>query len=366
MGGLPFALLHFAKGGTFFSDPLIISHSGTGSIFYFFADQLGTTRTITTGNGPSQTPGQLCYDADFTPYGQEISYTARLQTTACPPNYRFTGYELDSETGLNYAFARYYSSRLARFMSTDPLGGSVGDLQSHNAYAYTANNPTNSIDPSGMVNIPGYGNGAGWGALLNISLGILASQPGFGSNWNEFDLMQIPVYGWGFMRQEWSSSTREPVPDTYEWGYGIVGYGSPIQTDDPSLPSWCPPGDACDKRSNPPKPPQGKPGCVDPFSNPAVDKAFAELPQTMVTDLVEGVAWAAGIGCVTGAFIGDKVADDAGAFAGCAAGAVAGIADGSQVIAAYGAFHGPSKILYLEGKSAVSNLFHGCYWQKKP
>jgi hypothetical protein len=29
---------------------------------------------------------------------------------------------------------RYYSSRLGRFLSTDALGGSVGSLQSHNAY----------------------------------------------------------------------------------------------------------------------------------------------------------------------------------------------------------------------------------------
>jgi RHS repeat-associated protein len=117
---------------------------------HYFVDQLGTTRTITTGNGTGQTAGQLCYDADFSPYGQEISYSARLQTTACPPNYRFTGYEYDSATGLNYAFARYYSPRLGRFLSTDPLGGSVGDLQSHNAYSYVENNPLNFSDPLGM------------------------------------------------------------------------------------------------------------------------------------------------------------------------------------------------------------------------
>ncbi len=118
-------------------------------IFYYFVDQVGSTRTITTGSGTGQTPGQLCYDADFTPYGQEISYPGRLQTTACPPNYRFTGYEYDSETGLHYAFARYYSARLGRFLSTDPLGGSIGNLQSHNAYAYTGNNPLNLVDPKG-------------------------------------------------------------------------------------------------------------------------------------------------------------------------------------------------------------------------
>jgi len=98
--------------------------------------------------------------ADCTPYGQEISFTARLQTTACPPSYKFTGYERDPETaymndqGLDYAFARYYSSRLGRFLATDPLGGSVGDLQSHNAYAYTINNPLNAIDSSGADSCP--------------------------------------------------------------------------------------------------------------------------------------------------------------------------------------------------------------------
>src|SRR5216684_8342313 len=127
-------------------------------MFYYFADHVGSTRAITTGSGKnndgsSQTPGQLCYDQDYTPYGQEVFTTAnmtRLQTTACPPSYKFTGYERDSETGLDYAFARYYSSHLGRFLSTDPLGGFIGDLQSHNAYAYVTNNPTNSTDPFGL------------------------------------------------------------------------------------------------------------------------------------------------------------------------------------------------------------------------
>jgi RHS repeat-associated protein len=137
----------------FFTGRRIASRNGTGTIFYYFADQLGSVRTITTGSGTGQTPGQLCYDQDYTPYGQEVFTTAqmsRLQTAACPTNYRFTGYERDQETGLDYAFARYYSSRLGRFLSTDPLGGSIGSLQSHNAYAYVVNNPLNFVDPLGL------------------------------------------------------------------------------------------------------------------------------------------------------------------------------------------------------------------------
>src|SRR5437879_5252251 len=73
----------------FFSDRRIASRNGTGTIFYYFADQLGSTSTIATGNGTGQTPGQLCYDADFSPCGLEIQHTERLQTTACPPSYKF-------------------------------------------------------------------------------------------------------------------------------------------------------------------------------------------------------------------------------------------------------------------------------------
>ncbi|PYU23414.1 MAG: hypothetical protein DMG32_16195 [Acidobacteria bacterium] len=136
-----------------------------GNVFYLFADHLGTTRAITLGNGPNT--GAVCYDAEFTPYGQEMSHTERLQTTACPQNYKFTGYERDPETGLDYAFARYYSYRLGRFLSVDPVGGSTFDPQSFNRYAYTVNNPTNSIDPLGLKNVPGgarwYINGGGGG-----------------------------------------------------------------------------------------------------------------------------------------------------------------------------------------------------------
>ena len=60
-----------------------------GHIFYYFPDQLGSTRTITTGNGPGQTSGQLCYDQDYTPYGQEVfalngGYNSEMWTKAEP------------------------------------------------------------------------------------------------------------------------------------------------------------------------------------------------------------------------------------------------------------------------------------------
>lgn len=146
----------------FFAGRRIAARDNSLSVYYYFADPLGSTRSITDANG------KLCYDADFTPYGQEMSHTERLQTTACPPSYKFTGYERDPETGLDYAFARYYSSGLGRLLSPDPIGGLAGNLQSHNAYTYVVNNPTNLRDPVGfcppsLFGPPCWGGGEGAG-----------------------------------------------------------------------------------------------------------------------------------------------------------------------------------------------------------
>jgi len=115
---------------------------GSGNLYYIHQDALGSTRTIT------QTNGTVCYDADFTPFGQEIQHINNCPSTY---NYKFTGYERDSETGLDYAFARYYNSRLGRFMSPDPLSGDVTSPQSLNRYAYVLNIPTSLTDPFGLT-----------------------------------------------------------------------------------------------------------------------------------------------------------------------------------------------------------------------
>src|SRR5207249_10958271 len=65
----------------------------------------------------------------------------------------FTGYEMDAETGLNFAQARYQSPVQGRFTSVDPLGRSANVLnpQSFNRYSYVLNNPVNATDPTGMM-----------------------------------------------------------------------------------------------------------------------------------------------------------------------------------------------------------------------
>ena len=93
---------------------------------------------------------------DYMPFGEELGAGVGGRTTAIGfsnsgnnNRKKFTGYERDTETGLDFAQARYFSSTQGRFTSPDPLLGSLGNPQSLNRYAYVGNNPLNFSDPTG-------------------------------------------------------------------------------------------------------------------------------------------------------------------------------------------------------------------------
>jgi len=74
-------------------------------------------------------------------------------STSDPPHFKFTGAELDSESGLYHMGARYYSPGLGRFVQPDPLYITylrLNDPQQLNLYAYSRNNPTTFSDPTGL------------------------------------------------------------------------------------------------------------------------------------------------------------------------------------------------------------------------
>jgi RHS repeat-associated protein len=72
---------------------------------------------------------------------------------------KFTQQERDSETGLDYMHARYFASMQGRFTSADTVGGSIGNPQSLNRYAYVGNNPMNFSDPTGHDRFSASSNG---------------------------------------------------------------------------------------------------------------------------------------------------------------------------------------------------------------
>jgi RHS repeat-associated protein len=97
--------------------------------------------------------------ANYLPFGEEIpsSIGARGGVMgyggADSTKQKFTQKERDSESGLDYFLARYYSAAQGRFTSVDPLTASAakGTPQSWNRFTYGVNNPLRFVDIDGLA-----------------------------------------------------------------------------------------------------------------------------------------------------------------------------------------------------------------------
>ena len=110
------------------------------TVEYYHLDALGSVRAI------SNQAGSVIQRYDYLPFGEEANPTVTANTR------KFTGKERDTETGLDYVGARYYSSRTARFTTVDPVytwRENLADPQRWNRYAYARNNPLRYTDPDG-------------------------------------------------------------------------------------------------------------------------------------------------------------------------------------------------------------------------
>jgi RHS repeat-associated protein len=127
----------------YFGSARVARRDSSGNVYYYFEDHLGTATTL------SNASGVLCYDADFLPFGSELTHIA-----SCAQNYKFTGLERDAETGLDHTKFRKYDSSFGRWLTPDPKAGSPANPQSWNRYAYARDNPTNNVDPLGLYPCP--------------------------------------------------------------------------------------------------------------------------------------------------------------------------------------------------------------------
>jgi RHS repeat-associated protein len=110
------------------------------TLAYYFSDHLKTASVITNA------AGTITAKSDYYPWGGELQFVNNDSN-----HYKFTGKERDSETGLDYFGARYYSNGLARWVTPDaPFADQhAGNPQSWNLYMYSASRPTSLIDTDG-------------------------------------------------------------------------------------------------------------------------------------------------------------------------------------------------------------------------
>lgn len=115
---------------------------------YYHDDQIGSSRLM-TGVG-----GWPIWQGTFLPYGEE--YNPQITTN----HFKFTGKERDTESGLDYFGARYYSNGLGRFAGVDPallrvdlLSKIISNPANLNGYQYANGEPITKTDLGGYLTI---------------------------------------------------------------------------------------------------------------------------------------------------------------------------------------------------------------------
>jgi len=132
--------------------------------YYYHPDHLGSAQLVTDYEG------DIYERIEYTPYGE--TWIERTSDGLDLIPFRFTGKELDSETGLYYYGARYLNPRSSMWLSADPALGDYipvapvsDEARKHNqnlagmggvfnlinlaVYHYAANNPVKYTDPNG-------------------------------------------------------------------------------------------------------------------------------------------------------------------------------------------------------------------------
>lgn len=122
------------------------------TVNYTATDPLGSPRVLTDSRG------RVVSRRDFMPFGEELASEVVYRTTNLKYSVtdsvrkKFTGYERDEETELDFAEARYYNDLHGRFTAVDPLiaSGRSANPQTFNRYVYSLNRPLVLTDPTGL------------------------------------------------------------------------------------------------------------------------------------------------------------------------------------------------------------------------
>ncbi|MBU2515405.1 VCBS repeat-containing protein [bacterium] len=124
-------------------ETLSLTSTTTGPVpgtWFYHQDHIGSSTVITDAEGNEAT--RIAY----LPYGEiDMDHSTGTETIT----HKFTGQELDEETGLMYYNARFYDPGIGRFLTPDTIVPDQTNAQAFNRYAYVINNPIRYTDPTG-------------------------------------------------------------------------------------------------------------------------------------------------------------------------------------------------------------------------
>ena len=161
------------------------------SVYYYHTDHLGSSSVMTN------TSGNNVEELYYYPYGK-----TRVNSGTLNVKHKFTGQELDAETGLYNYGARYYDPEIGRFVSADSIVPDFSDPQSLNRYSYCRNNPVILTDPSGHFF---------WFAPIIAGAIVGGVSAGIQSDWDAGAMLEGAITG--------------AITSTIGWGFGVGAGG---------------------------------------------------------------------------------------------------------------------------------------------
>ncbi len=121
--------------------------------YYYLGDALGAVREVVQGD----TEPQVILMRDYEPYGEVLA-----QQGGDASGYGYTGEMFDTQTGLVFLRARYYSPADGRFLSKDSWRGDYILPLSYNLWLYGYSNPILNTDPTGNWTCIGHSDCTKW------------------------------------------------------------------------------------------------------------------------------------------------------------------------------------------------------------
>lgn len=107
-----------------------------GLSYYYHSNQINSVNYVTDKEG------LVVQHIEYLPYGQTFIEERKGYNS----QFKFTGKEEDRESGLSYFGARYYDSKIALWLSVDPMFEKYPGLSPYN---YCLGNPIKLMDPDG-------------------------------------------------------------------------------------------------------------------------------------------------------------------------------------------------------------------------